>query len=68
MDAIKDFWDEHKYSPAYEDIVLVIVHPISTVQVAIHNLKKFGLITQDRGVSRSIVITDDGRDFFKKAA
>ncbi len=68
LKAIRDFWEFHKYSPAFGDLELATGYGFSSIQHALEKLQRFEAITRDRGISRSIVITDEGHAWFSQEA
>jgi repressor LexA len=60
--CIGDFIDEHQYPPSVRDLkALLPISSTSVVNYRLERLEHFGLITRSPGLSRTIVITKQGR-------
>ena len=60
--AIARFWDEHGFSPAYRDLLMMAdFSSQSLVSTHLHHLERSRLITCERNISRSIVLTERGQ-------
>jgi SOS-response transcriptional repressor LexA len=59
LGALKAYWDEHGYSPSYDELSAITDIPKSTVVYHVNVLALQGRIRRQFGKQRTLVIVND---------